>query len=506
MPTLRFTDNGQEIRFPLEAGETPEQGIARYEVYKAYGVKQPDQIRQEATAAALSEPGREFRTPEEYVQRPVVGRAAAVGAGMADLGRNLGNMVGAVSDEDVAEKTARDMPLEQAYPGMHTLGQIAPTALAGAGAAMIPRVGAAMAAHPYMAAAAQGGVAGAAAGNPNERMLPAALGAATAPLVTLGLNKTLQAAGKGLAPMSDRAKEYLTTLRKMDPQADTFLPVSMAANRQGAGSAAQRFYESVLPMHGPSDRMLQQQVGGAGNAAYGALLNQGYGKANSAAMMGVAAPGGARVARLDKALALSPLPKGLPGGGAPTRTVLSQAAQAPGRLGTPTFAQIGDAALKENLSRQVPAKTLESLKDLAYGISELSKGVRGGSNVTDRALAYSLFHKVTGAANIAGWGTVGAAARGLASKPFQNFLLGNTAVQKELAAILERKGVDAAVSALTKMAATFEASKAGSAPEAVVQGMGDAVMGAAAVPAKAAEYSVPGVAMSEGAKLLREYQ
>lgn len=507
MPSIVFMDNGKPVKFQLADGETPEHAFIRYDAYKLFRVRSDDEVKALAEQDRISEKDRQYLTPEEYAKRPVVGRAAAIGAGMADFARNIGNMVGAIGDEEVNEKTARDAPLEKAYPGMHTLGQAAPAVLAGAGAAAIPGVGAAMAAHPYIAAAAQGAISGAAAGNPNERALPAALGAVTAPLVTLGLNKAVQATGKGLAPMSERAKEYVSTLRKMDPEADSYLPVAMAANKQGTGSSAQRFYETVLPMHGPSDRMLQQQMGNAENAAYKALLNQGYGKANAAAMMNVAAPKGANVARLDKALALSPLPKNLSGGGAPTRLVLTRAAQAPNRLGTPTFSQIGDEALKENLSRQVPAKTLESLKDLTYGISELSKsGFKSGSSVTDRATAYALFHKVVGAASIAGWGAIGGAARGLASRPFQNFLLGNTAVQRQIAGVLERQGPEAAVAALTRLAANYEAAQAGSAPEAVVQGVSDAVMRGAAVPAKVAEYSVPGVAMSQGAKLLRDYK
>ena len=157
-----------------EAGYDPDQKM-----------KTPEEIDREAGEAALEAPSRPLMVGTIGIpsSKDVRNRVAAVGAGAANLGRNLAQMAlpqslekyAGVSDEDMAKYASRDAPLEEAHPVSYMAGEIAPTlALPYAKAGtMLPR------------AIGEGAVFGAAAAGPENRTAGALGGALLVGALTL---------------------------------------------------------------------------------------------------------------------------------------------------------------------------------------------------------------------------------------------------------------------------------------------------------------------------------
>lgn len=181
-------------------------------------------------------------SPEEGLQTFREG----VGRGMVNIGRNIGNLAGMVSDESLEESERLDKPLMDTTSG--TLGSIAgelaltaPVA-GGVGGAVAKRgLGRALAARPMAlglpAAAGAGAGEGYLVSAPSTRESSMALGAAGGS-AGHALSRAIARYGKGIAAKTKDVSDY------MEASGEDYVPAARATEE---GSLVNRVYESILP-------------------------------------------------------------------------------------------------------------------------------------------------------------------------------------------------------------------------------------------------------------------
>lgn len=109
---------------------------------------------------------------------------SSIGRGMVSIGRNVGNLVGAVSDKALADANELDAPLLNTRSGSigNLIGQAAITAPLTMGASMgvgaLGKAGAAIAGNPLSRGVLEGGVQGLVSADPGQRMRGTLTGAA----------------------------------------------------------------------------------------------------------------------------------------------------------------------------------------------------------------------------------------------------------------------------------------------------------------------------------------
>ncbi len=190
---------------------------------------------------------------------------AGTGAGMADITRNLGNLVGLEPKSAIKRAQALDAPLMRTTAGKvgHFVGETAATAplmmgggeLAGGG--LVGETAARIAANPIGRGVLEGGVQGLASAAPGHRIGDTLLGGATGAVLPL--------AGKGLGrlvnglPMTAEARALLArgvdlTPGQLNPEAQRnaseeayqSLPLIGSMIRRARGGAAKQFAQSVF--------------------------------------------------------------------------------------------------------------------------------------------------------------------------------------------------------------------------------------------------------------------
>lgn len=228
---------------------------------------------------------------------------AGMGQGVANIGRNVGNIVGLVEDEELEEAKALDEDLLDTTAGsvgsfVGEMAALAPlgavggaTRAAGAVGRVAPRVAskfprALSSASSAANAALQGAAAGAVTADPNERGAGAVQGAAAGAL----LNKTLGAlgrrVGRGPVSMSDDAKILRNAIEK-ETGRKIHIPFAQAAGEGGGAASGKFIYRSALPMFPLARRELQKQGKNLVNDWQEAVVRRAYSGKNADEVMKV---------------------------------------------------------------------------------------------------------------------------------------------------------------------------------------------------------------------------
>ena len=216
---------------------------------------------------------------------------AGIGSGMMGVAQGVGNIVGLVDDETIAERKQIDQNLMQTGHGKagQFIGETAallPTALATGGSSLVGHAGAraataaprlAKAVSPALArggtvAATEGALGGGILADPGSRTQGALVGAGTG----LVLNKAMQGAGRvfkdGLVKVSPQA----TALKKAIKQKvgkEPFIPLAQAADSAGgATSAVGAKAAQVAGMFPAARAKMEAQSGDLANDYYETLI------------------------------------------------------------------------------------------------------------------------------------------------------------------------------------------------------------------------------------------
>lgn len=189
--------------------------------------------------------------------------AAGAGRSMINTGRNLANLVGAVSNEELEESERLDQNLlQQEGSGWGGFaGDLATFAIPGGAAAKIGGLSKALRARPFQSALATGAGTGYLTSTPSTRLEGTGMGVLGGAAGT-GLVKALRGVGKGIIPTRESANKYLAdiaeSVRAANPNASPqelkklieeaggdFLPVTMRG--EGPGHTVYNYLMPFLP-------------------------------------------------------------------------------------------------------------------------------------------------------------------------------------------------------------------------------------------------------------------
>lgn len=462
--------NGDVIS--VREGFSPEQAIDEWaeSIYKEHGYNPEEgtpeaiEARQQATMDAAGQDWAE--------QNPIEGRVASYQAGARNLGRGLAQMAlpqalearFGVSDEDIKEDTAVEDPLKEAYPGAYLSGEIIPTFAVptGRAAATVKKGGETAyqvlkeAARRYATtgvgrASAEGAVYGAATASPEHRVAGGAVGALGGAAGNV-LPRSLSRLGTGVAPRTGQATRAVDEIKRMGGE-EPFIPLNLAAGKTGPGAVTRWAYDAVVPLNATASRKLTKQGEEFGEAGMSAMLRGSYGKKLGNEVADVLRTTG----RLDDAtlsgnrriVSAGPTRRG------DQRDVLTAAA-ARADEGTPTFGQIARTS-----GRMFPGEGSKApLRQIADDLNALFKKSGGEPGVAQRAGFYEVMQNTFGKlAYFTGLPL-------LASKPVQNFLMGNVQWQKALLSAINsgrERGINQVLGKIVREAGisgTFEAEEA----------------------------------------------
>lgn len=451
--------------------EGPE-GASRKDIIRAY-------VRQKQQESGY-DPNYKFdpeaRTQEriaEYVEG--MGAAERLGAGfqsgLRDVGRNVGNMVGLVDDEEVESKRDLERPLGRTLAGgtgkfagemagLSPLGAVGAVGRAGAATGKALRGGSrlrkALAAPvarrvPQGAAsvgqgAAQGAAAGAIMSGPDERIGGAAAGASVGGLLSalpMPIRRTFM---NGLAKRDPKAMEYLAQLKALGVK-DPNLPLSAQVDDKAISGFIKSLYEDFLPNFPAARGALTRQADEAFGQFREGAARRALPRATTRELREDISSRGFRDATrraLGEADSLSGVQANVT---RRSRAELSDAlrGQTKGEF-TPSSLGKSSERTWERLNREAAktggkTKAKPELQDFAEMAGDvLGDNPRGGSGALGRLAVTSptregrqdaVTNLLTAAMSVveaAGLGTP----RAMASKKVQNFLMANTAWQKRL--------------------------------------------------------------------------
>ena len=193
---------------------------------------------------------------------------AGVGQGMTNIARNIGNITGIVSDEEMADTAQQDAPLLSTGAGMagSIAGEVAALApLGGVGmgaralqaASKAPKLVRGLSKSRALALGTEGAAGGAIAAGPNNRARGATIGAL---------------AGGGFGAVSDVSSLLGKGAVKVSPEGAAMeksigqeLPLSMVASDDGVGAIAKWVYGEAMPFL-PGTSSLNKQIQAADDA------------------------------------------------------------------------------------------------------------------------------------------------------------------------------------------------------------------------------------------------
>lgn len=185
---------------------------------------------------------------------------AGIGRGMVNVGRNVGNIVGLVSDEDIEEARQRDRSLLETKAGLggSILGEVAALAPVGGavsgGLARSARLAGAVR-TPMRRAATEGALYGGILSDPGERLQGAALSGALTGGIS-GVGQGLKKAVKGLVPPNKAAQEMMEHHVGVPTGDDFIIPISQSGKE---GSLVRLIYSGLLAnMPGIGGRLRNQ--------------------------------------------------------------------------------------------------------------------------------------------------------------------------------------------------------------------------------------------------------
>ena len=252
--------------------------LQELQAWKAKRVKQTAQVdsifAEDLKPRAGPDPTRGMNTPSKL--------AAGFGQGLTNVGRHAGNLVGAVSDDELASAKASDEALLNTGAGMagSLLGETAALAplgaiggvAKGAQAARIAR-GAAQGGKVAKAIGAaglvgEGAATGALMADPGNKDIGALAGSAISGGLG-GLGKVMGRVGGGIVKKSPEAQAL------MKETGQEFMPIGMAAADDGASGMAKWAYNNLLPALPLTTGTLKGQVDDATRALRSHAIKQG---------------------------------------------------------------------------------------------------------------------------------------------------------------------------------------------------------------------------------------
>lgn len=441
MPVRLQMPNGDIITARDEASIPAAVAQYRDMVYKEHGYdpnakgKTDEQAVEEANQRWLNDP-----------KNPSI--RAAIGGGMANLGRNIKNMTGFMSDDELKTLQATDRALRDQHGVAYTTGEIAPTLLLGAAGRALPATARLMAAAPKTAAMAEGALVGGATAGPDNRGTGAVLGAATGGLLS-GLGQAAGRVGRGVAPPTQDALQMAAdTAAPIGAKGMEvpFVPVSRAAATTGPGETTRWVYDSILRNFPKGARNLNAQTEEAGEATIRNLLRRAYkGKADDVIAEWKA------TGRLDRGLALGETLTQDKSTQA-VRGILLRAAQHTKNRGTPSLQEIAKFARE---SGELGKKTVTQLRESTELAGDvLSNTVKGEGSVAARDVVYKIIGKI-GNLMVVPNQLAGLMTR----KGFQKFLMGNTKWQTQMNTAMRRKDVAMVKRLMGEAARNYAASR-----------------------------------------------
>lgn len=384
---------------------------------------------------------------------------AGVGSGMMSIARGAGNMLGLVDDDTIMEQKMIDRELSDSTVGsvgqftgemaaLAPLGvvgkgsQLAHTAVKGRG--MLP-MAARLATSRGASAAVEGGIAGAIASNPNERGQGATLGAGTGLILNRAMAGLSRIGKHGLAKTSQSSKD-LTNLVEKKTGKRPFIPLTQASDIH-AGPITARTHAimdaaSLLPS--ARAKMLNQADEFAQDM-YETNIRQAFGGRKADAAVDTLRRSGG-----DMQMALEAGKNAGRAGFSPTQQILDTAARGSVR-GQYTPRKLLRAAERS----QAGDIAYSPLRDTALKMEDVMSRPVGTSNVHSRQIFHSLGNMIGMIADqVPGFGPF------LASKGFQNFLMGNTGAQRALQAAMATGSGKAVREVLSQIRRTMAAQPA----------------------------------------------
>lgn len=420
--------------------------------------------KEEALAAIAEERANEDWSPTSG-QSGFDNFIAGVGQGASNIGRNLGNMVGLVSDEDLAEAKQLDEALLDTTAGSvgSFAGEMAALAPLGAAGAIPKAAGAASKAVPalgragqaltntlarvpgagqtaamagraassapgqvaarFAPAAGQGAAAGAITGDPGDRLQSAAEGAALGSALSGTVGALGSRLGRGVINLSDDAKKYRGLVEGTLGR-NTTIPIAQGAGDDGASTFGKVAYKNVLPLFPMARKSLHTQADKALADWQEAVIRRSYNKQIGQEVVDEFK----RTGNIKDAIKLgnskakwNPL----------NRQVLEDTV-----LNLPAGQTLTPKTLDKVARRHAGPNARPAHEDL----TEYGQRVLGESVEESTVSARNVFHNATDAATtvlpflggpLAGTATV-AATSGLASGPVSRALSGQTGVQRTI--------------------------------------------------------------------------
>lgn len=454
--------NGDVLTIP--EGMSVQDGVRRWKQmhYDEHGydpnVERPGGAE---TNRAVNEAGKQF-----IEQNPVKGRMAAYHAGARNLTRNLANMVlpkslerrAGVTDQDIRDANNDERALKDNLGGYYLAGEavtsmaggagVGAAAKAGAGGRMLTQALSKVPHHQALGTVAGGATVGAATAGPDDRTAGAMLGAVGGAGARV-LHKAGSAALRGVAPMAPAARRLQKAMGQTPNGEEVFIPAAAATNPSGKGAMTNWIYNRIMPHFPNASRVTYGQMEEVEQTFVKNLIRQAYGKHADEVIERWKDPASGR---LDDALRYGDTLLGKSGNFTkPARNIIKQAGEQEVH-GEVTPKLLGKAA-RENMG----TKTAEGIRNVSDDIIAVVGRTKEGIDKT--VIERGLVARATSrAARAVGFGL---AARGAASKGFQNFLMGNAKWQRAIEEALNRGNEKGLTMAIERAMAAFMAAEAG---------------------------------------------
>ena len=447
--TKLMMENGDTVA--VKSGETNEQAIERWQkfMYKETAAKSKSGIPYdpEYNAAGAVRESIDDSSRKYIAENPNIAGAAAVGSGLRKVTGGAGSMLaqGAnmllpedselpTGDEGNREAINRDQPLADAFPIKHAIGEMAPTMLMPGGPTK----------QVLKEALARLGLEGAALGGataaPGDRASGAAWGAGVNTLLgTAG--RFLGGVGRGPGALSHEAQRTAmhgkrTPLGGEEP----FIPLNIGGETTGKGAMTRFVYEKLMPNFQAASRKLLAQKNEMVQTQYRNMLRQAFGDEADEAIAVLKSTENLHEAVLAGKEAVKRV--GSPMSHTRNKIVesLEQASQHADE-GNPSFTQIGRSSKAvhgkdANINTPLVGMSQDTQKVLKSKVSE--------GNLGNRKLVYSMLSKFPIAANLT--------MRAMATEAVQNYMVGNTVVQRQFQNAMAKGHTEAAMDIIIKAA------------------------------------------------------
>ena len=376
---------------------------------------------------------------------------AGIGSGMTGVAQSIGNMVGLVEDETIAERKSRDKPLSDTGAGtagqilgevasLAPLGAIGLPAKAGKGAGLLTK---ALTKAPSSGlgktaqAAAQGAAAGSILADPNERVGGAATGAVVGSVLNRAMAGLSRLGKTGMVKKKQSAKDLENLIEKTTGK-KPFIPLTQAADTGAdALSARGKATADVISLLPSARAKFQSQADELADDTFNMLLRTSFKGKNSGPM---ASEVFRRTGDVNKAIDAARSTLKTSGPLTKTQKVLQDASYAKNR-GRFTPKQLLRASAAEG-RRLGATPSTAPLRHEATLMDDILSGDLGKSTVESR----DLYHKL---GKFLGWAVDKIPTLGpfLSSKAVQKTLMGDSRLQLAMKKAME-SGEGAAIRAV----------------------------------------------------------